>query len=200
MERYDRHEIEGATHRLHQEDFCQALGRLPSEKYESEGGPGVADCTDLIHRVSAVPGADMLAFADALLLNFVMGNGDAHAKNFSILLEGERSPRLAPLYDLVCTTTYDFPPKLAMKLGGEKRLGYFQERHLERLAATLRMTFPGLRRRTCDLCDRIEAALDDPRLYEPYPSAFLSGPVFAGIDRQIRKGLRTLRDASGAAA
>lgn len=197
VRRYDRQEIDGATHRLHQEDFCQALSRLPAEKYEAEGGPGVADCTDLIYRVSAVPAADMLSFADALLFNLAIGNRDAHAKNFSILLEGRRSPRLAPLYDLVCTTAYEFDPKMAMKMGGERRADYFYERHLERLAATLRMTAPGLRRRTRDLCDRIEAALDDPRLREPFPSEFLSSPVFEGIDQWIGRGIGQLRRASG---
>lgn len=197
VERYDRYDLDGVTHRLHQEDFCQALGRLPAEKYESEGGPGVAACAALIHRTSAAPAVETLAFADALLFNMVIGNRDAHAKNFSILIEGERAPRLAPLYDLICTTAYfDLDRKMAMKLGEERRADYFRGRHLDRLATELGLSALGLRRRARDLCDRIEAALPEVGgIDEPFAPEFRAGKIFARMERQIAEGLHQLRTA-----
>ena len=93
--------------RLHQEDFCQALGLVPGVKYENEGGPDVADCARLIHRHSGAPARDIIAFLDALLFNFLIGNNDAHSKNYSLLLDGPGAIRLAPLYDLLSTATIE---------------------------------------------------------------------------------------------
>lgn len=120
-ERYDRVRNEAnGIQRLHQEDFCQALG-IPSEiKYQSEGGPSLADCFGLIREASNAPALDLLALLDAVIFNLLIGNHDAHAKNFSLLYMPDRSVRLAPLYDLVCTVYYEeLTDKMAMKIGGE---------------------------------------------------------------------------------
>ncbi len=89
--RYDREENEHGTRRIHQEDLCQALGFVPELKYEADGGPGVADCARHIRTYCAAPAVDILAFVDALIFNFLIGNHDAHSKNFSLILEGPRS-------------------------------------------------------------------------------------------------------------
>jgi serine/threonine-protein kinase HipA len=137
--RYDRARDGDAVHRIHQEDFCQALGCLPEYKYESEGGPGVGACASLLRRNSAAPAVDLLGFLDALLFNLLIGNSDAHAKNYSLLLEGSETPRLAPLYDLLSTRVYGrrFGHKMAMKYGGEYRPDRVRGRHLDRLAKEL---------------------------------------------------------------
>ena len=122
-ERYDRVRSEAnVIQRLHQEDFCQALG-IPSEiKYQTEGGPSLADCFGLIREVSSGPALDLLALLDAVIFNLLIGNHDAHAKNFSFLYRPDRSVRLAPLYDLVCTVYYEeLTDKMAMKIGGEAK-------------------------------------------------------------------------------
>ena len=116
--RYDREMIDGVVRRLHQEDFCQLLQCHPEVKYQDQGGPSVAECAKLLRKIS-LPGSDVLSFVDRVVFNFLIGNGDAHGKNFSVLYHGNR-PRLAPQYDLVCTTVY--PPiakKMAMKLDGK---------------------------------------------------------------------------------
>jgi len=191
--RYDR-TPEDPVRRIHQEDLCQALGVAPELKYEAEGGPGVADCIGLLERHSAVPAKDRLAFADALLFNLIIGNHDAHSKNYSLILEGDSAPRLAPLYDLLSTSIYPgLPRKLAMGLGGENRPDYFRQRHVERLAADLGMRPTALRRRAGDLCDRVDAALSAAD--EQVAGDFLDGRTHERIRARVAAGLRLVRAA-----
>ena len=138
VRRYDRGP--GAPDgRLHQEDFCQALGFPPALKYEREGGPDVARCAELLWKHSSAPAPDVISFLDALLFNFLIANHDAHSKNYSLLLEPE-GVRIAPLYDLLSTAVYQgLSRKLAMRYGGEYRPAYLRGRHLERLADQLQV-------------------------------------------------------------
>lgn len=136
-ERYDRVRNEAnVIQRLHQEDFCQALG-IPSEiKYQTEGGPSLADCFGLIREASSAPALDLLALLDAVIFNLLIGNHDAHAKNFSLLYRPDRSVRLAPLYDLVCTVYYEeLTDKMAMKIGGEAQSALIYPKDVDLFAA-----------------------------------------------------------------
>jgi serine/threonine-protein kinase HipA len=119
VERYDRAVSAGGTiTRLHQEDLCQALGVLPAAKYEVEGGPSITQVVALLRELGTA--RDLRAFALAVLVNFVLGNSDAHGKNFALLYEGTGSVRLAPVYDVVSTAVYDnVTNRLAMQIGGE---------------------------------------------------------------------------------
>jgi len=122
-ERFDRAvDAEGNTVRLHQEDMCQALGLLPTQKYEAEGGPSVASVIALLRRQpNRRIALDVNAFVRAVLTNFLLGNSDAHGKNFSLLYDPAAGVRLAPLYDVVSTAVYDdLTPRLAMAIGGEE--------------------------------------------------------------------------------
>ena len=121
-ERFDRGVgADGTTVRLHQEDMCQALGLLPTQKYEADGGPSVAAVIALLRRQpSARIALDVNAFVRAVLTCFLLGNSDAHGKNFSLLYDPATGVRLAPLYDVVSTAVYDgLTPRLAMAIGGE---------------------------------------------------------------------------------
>ncbi len=105
VERYDRrvHPEKGIS-RLHQEDFCQALGIPPERKYENEGGPSLVQIFEVLARGSRSPLPDKRDLLKWVIFNFLIGNADAHAKNISLLYGefGEISgPRLAPFYDLV---------------------------------------------------------------------------------------------------
>lgn len=104
-ERFDRKGVFPSVARLHQEDFAQLTGRLPIHKYEENGGPSVAECLAAIDAVSAQPVVDRRAFVDAVWVNALLGNGDAHSKNYALLLT-TRTWRLAPLYDINCTLAY----------------------------------------------------------------------------------------------
>jgi serine/threonine-protein kinase HipA len=133
--RYDRiRDKAGRLVRLHQEDFCQALGFLPEQKYESEGGPSLPQCFGLLQEVSIRPAADRMALLHWTIFNFLIGNTDAHAKNLAILFTGQ-GPRLAPFYDLICTQVYpDLTEKHAMKIGGENRPSWIHQRHWDGFA------------------------------------------------------------------
>jgi serine/threonine-protein kinase HipA len=118
VERYDRvKDKSGHIMRLHQEDFCQALSVPPELKYEEEGGPGIERCLDLIGRATARPAADRLGFIRMLIFHYLIGNADAHGKNYALLYRNT-TPDLAPFYDIVCTAAYpSLAKKLAMKIG-----------------------------------------------------------------------------------
>lgn len=140
VERYDRLPTKKYLTRLHQEDFCQALGIVSEMKYQREGGPSIADCFQLLRRVSSKPVLDLTALLDALIFNFLIGNNDAHGKNFSLLYgtslkEGGTSLRIAPLYDLLCTVYYpELSNKMAMKIGSQYEFELVLPRHFEQLA------------------------------------------------------------------
>jgi len=155
VERYDRKEEGGRIIRLHQEDICQALGILPEQKYEAEGGPSLKSCADLLKRVSIRPAADLADLLRWTVFNIVIGNADAHAKNISILHTG-KGPRLAPFYDLVSTRVYpEINDKYAMRIGGEKRPGKIFDRHWGRLADDLSLKRPYVAKMRRDLTKKI---------------------------------------------
>lgn len=105
VERFDRvvHR-DGSVDRIHQEDFCQATGVAPDKKYQEDGGPSLRRIAQLL-QAAATPDAldDLLR---AVTVNVLVGNGDAHAKNFSLLHHASGALTLAPLYDVLCTLPY----------------------------------------------------------------------------------------------
>lgn len=110
-ERFDRARQDNAVIRLHQQDFCQALGLSGAYKYQRSGGyDGIASMTGLCRAVGIACGD---YFGRALILNYLTGNCDGHAKNFSILHQ-PRGATLAPLYDILSTAVY---PGLDRDLG-----------------------------------------------------------------------------------
>ena len=125
IERYDRRIIPGApTRRLHQEDFCQALGFPGELKYESLGGPSVAACSKLIRRLRLGPAA-VQGLLDWVVFNALIGNADAHAKNLALLSDEQGHITLAPFYDLVPTIV--LPESLvdrtpALRIGVARRI------------------------------------------------------------------------------
>ena len=139
VERFDRVKRGRSYRRVHQEDVCQALGVMPTRKYENEGGPGVAQIFALLRGSSLRPQEDIERFLQALVLNWVLAATDAHAKNFALL---HGSPgggvRLAPFYDIVSFLPYADAElhrvKLAMKVGGEYLVRRITRRHWESLA------------------------------------------------------------------
>ena len=86
--------------RLPQEDFCQALSVPPSQKYQMDGGPSIADGMRLLAG-SDRPNEDRLAFFKAQVLFWLLGATDGHAKNFSIALRPGGGFQITPLYDVL---------------------------------------------------------------------------------------------------
>ena len=140
--RYDREVVDGAWHRRHQEDFCQALSVAPARKYQSDGGPGFARMAQLIDTFPNVEQRrrSQRRLFDAMVFNISAANTDAHAKNYSILLDAERA-ELAPLYDLGTHLVYPSsrPLASAMKVGDEYRLDGIGIRDLVAVGRKLRV-------------------------------------------------------------
>lgn len=160
VERYDRvRDTSGVVRRIHQEDFCQALGVPPETKYASEGGPTFKDCFELLRRVSARPATDVLKLLDAAIFNLIIGNADAHGKNFSILYD-DHGPRLAPLYDLLSTVAYpDLSPKMAMRIGKRATLAEMDADGWQAYAKEAGVGLPLVRRRITHLVDSTAEAV-----------------------------------------
>jgi serine/threonine-protein kinase HipA len=135
IERYDRQRLKnGRLQRIHQEDFCQALGIIPEKKYQKEGGPSIKSCADLIDQYFSRPGLSKLKLLDIFVFNFLIGNNDAHGKNFALIL-GTKSIELAPSYDLLSTEIYpQLNKELAMKFGKQFLASKINKTDLRQLA------------------------------------------------------------------
>lgn len=168
VERYDRHiDAEGTVHRLHQEDFCQALGVASENKYQTEGGPSLKDCFALIRAASSRPVVDLAHLLDAVIFNLLVGNHDAHGKNFSLIYQGKNT-RLAPLYDLVSTVYYpELTKKMAMKIGKEPESTKIMPKHFERLAEDAGLAKPMVRKRVPELAEKTRAQLENIDIDHP---------------------------------
>lgn len=130
--RFDRRWADdGRLLRLPQEDSCQALSVAPTNKYENEGGPGIASIAKLLMG-SDNSQTDQLAFFKAQILFWLIGATDGHAKNFSIFLAPRSRYRLTPLYDIL-TAQPSLDPhqirrnqfKLAMAIGNSRHYRIF---------------------------------------------------------------------------
>lgn len=169
VERYDRSIDPGNNDqykRLHQEDFCQALGIVSERKYQREGGPSLKDCFNLLREISNTPLIDLQRLLDSVVFNYVIGNHDAHGKNFSLLYEtveqlGEIKVRLAPRYDIVCTDFYpELNKHLAMEIGGKYISSEIQPKHFEKFAEETGLTKRFVRQRVSEIASLIIENID----------------------------------------
>jgi len=128
-ERYDRDSSSDGIKRLHQVDFCQVQNYLVSEKYESDGGPGLRENFESIQKYSAQVITDTRAYMKWICFNILIGNNDSHAKNISFLLKDKRFI-LSPFYDLMCTSIYkEYSSDFAFKMGGSSYWGQWKSSH-----------------------------------------------------------------------
>jgi hypothetical protein len=137
--------------RLHQEDFCQALSIPPEHKYAAEGGPTFKVGFQLLRDATSRPALEVLKLLDAAIFQLIVGNADAHGKNYS-LLYGPDGTVLAPLYDLMCTIAYpDVAPKLAMKIAGLATIEDLKMAPWTQFASDTGLGGAFVRRRTAEL-------------------------------------------------
>lgn len=97
--------------RLHQEDLCQLLGRLPSDKHR-------LGCTEIFEalEVCAAPIPARLRLLELVAFSYLIGNGQLHGKNVSVL-QTDAGLALAPAYDLLSTLPYG-DRQLALEFNG----------------------------------------------------------------------------------
>lgn len=149
--------------RLHQEDFAQALGIPASEKYEREPRGYLRGMFELLRKSAADPIADQLKLWDRLVFNFLLGNTDAHVKNFSLLYnENQSTVRLAPAYDLVSTSVYEQSTRdMACYLGSELSLDRLSRDSFRAAARDVGLGERMALQRFDALCERFPAALHE---------------------------------------
>lgn len=154
--------------RLHQEDFAQALGIPASQKYERGTADHLQRMFDLLRLFSADPITDQLRLWDVIVFHYLIGNTDAHIKNFSLLYGPNlKRIRLAPTYDIISTTIYEQSTRdMAFSLGGAvsideidrdafrsaaKEAGLGERMAMDRLARLQKAFIPALTKATEEL-------------------------------------------------
>lgn len=168
--RYDRLLVGEEITRVHQEDFCQALGVPSTKKYQNEEGPSLKQCFDLVRQQSSVPALDLEKLLNAVIFNFLIGNCDAHGKNFSLLYLNKL--QMAPLYDFVCTLYYeDIEKKMAMKLGGEYQINKIKPENFYKFAEETGLSKSEVRKRVIKLGEIIINVLPDIEIQHPVQRA-----------------------------
>ena len=198
-ERYDRVHHGDVLYRVHQEDLGQALGRPSSMKYQSDGGPSPVEVAAVIRSESVAPRQDLARFADALIYNWAIAATDAHAKNYSLLLDGD-SVMLAPLYDLISHLPYrvgDDPGALesAMSFGDDYLLASTDSPRSWRTPAEAMGTDPDRVEHRAEIILRgcpeaIDAAIDGLSLEDR------ASPKIAALSRDIRARSHSLLHSS----
>jgi len=157
VERYDRKVVEdGSVARIHQEDFCQAFGLMPSRKYEEQGGPSQRRIAETL--INFADASSLTRFLEALVCNVLIGNGDAHAKNFSLLRREGGGLTLAPLYDLLSTVRYG-DARLAMSINGVQRIDLVTTAHVINEASTWGLSRDAARRIVEHTVEMVPSAL-----------------------------------------
>jgi serine/threonine-protein kinase HipA len=93
VKRFDRE----SGKKIHQEEFYQILG--PPDKYKGS----VEQIGRKLREISTAPGYDVQLFFERVVFNFIIGNGDAHLKNYAVAFKDKETVRLAPAYDIICS-------------------------------------------------------------------------------------------------
>jgi serine/threonine-protein kinase HipA len=184
VKRYDRIIENGAVHRLHQEDFCQASGFPPSLKYEwnvqiQRHGPGLKACLDALN-LTAIAAVNKIRFMDYMLFSVLCGNVDAHAKNYSLLILDDANVTMAPLYDVMNGDIYENVTRnLAMKIAGKQRGGHIHARHWDRFAEENALSKTQVRRRVAALTTAVMNAI--PGVVDEMDKSNMPSPAYKEI-------------------
>lgn len=188
-ERYDREACDGFVRRILQEDFCQSMGVPAEEKYESDGGPSAVRCFCFL-RDAGFGFAALSQFVDALAFNFIIGNADAHAKNFSILYRDGKAS-LAPLYDTLSTAVYpNLTPRMAMSIGGARDFDDVSAGSFDAFAEKCDINPKFVRNRIERLSGELAGAMDD--VAEELADSGHPSPLYKDISSQAQRRLSQL--------
>lgn len=194
VKRYDRVNAEDGIKRLHQEDFCQALGVNRIHKYEENRGPGFAACGQLLLRPEVVDAAgardDIIRCA---LFNYLIGNCDAHAKNFSLIYDKNAGIHLAPFYDLVSTRAYpNLSSRFAMSIGKTWEYDEINKASWKRFAKSLSVRDKLVFNLMEELSTRLSTKLEE--VYGQFIEEYGRSKVCADIKKAVEIGLEKFKN------
>ena len=200
VERFDRKYASDGSWlmRLPQEDFCQAMGISSAQKYQSDGGPGIADCINLL--TSSSNADDRATFFKAQIFFWLIAAIDGHGKNFSIFLEPENRYHMTPLYDVLSA----FPVmskkalqpqkiKMAMSLKGKNthwKWNNIQPRHFVSTAEHVKYPVDKAISHYEYFIDNVEDAIAkvEGKITKNFPS-YVAEAIFEGLRKQASKKL-----------
>mgnify|MGYP005782845651 FL=1 len=155
IQRYDREIIVNKIKRIHQEDFCQASNIPSAYKYQAEGGVDFKRCFEIL-RVTSQPAVAINQFIQLMIFNYLIGNNDAHGKNFSILHYDNGEIKFAPAYDILCSQVYpELSNKMAMKIGGHYKHDEILLMPFEKLANDNDISFTQLKKVIKNQCETL---------------------------------------------
>lgn len=191
IERFDRvSDDAGVIRRLHQEDVCQAIGLGHERKYETDGGPSIADCVRLLRDNATDPVTDIERLLSWQAFNWLAGNSDGHAKNLALLYRGD-SIGLAPFYDLLCTRAIErVDRRLAMSVGGEHDPGRIAPSHWRALAEDCGVEPRFVQGIVATMAGQLVAAVGPTRL--AFEERYGSRPALQRIERVVLRQCRRL--------
>lgn len=211
IRRFDRPRTNGGLRRLHQEDFCLALGRLPSRKYESEQRPEklLATCFNLLDQLGdqglvTAPALERQRLLNQVIVNVLLHNPDAHLKNYALLLRDTGKIGVSPLYDSLCTYGLNFSATdvawasatgpaahtrhMSLWIGGANAIDGISQQDWAQFAIECGFTAAFVRRRVRELAETLRDAL--PNIYAAVIAQFpvavpAANAVKDGVNQQI---------------
>ena len=190
VDRYDRLELNKEIVRIHQEDFCQAMGYPAERKYQETGGPGFAECRELIDEYLSNEGVtNRLLFMRMMVFNYIIGNHDAHGKNFSIL--HKNGFELAPFYDLVSTQVYPLDNKFAMAIGRTFRLDRIKDHSFEVFAKDMSVRLNLLISLINDMCVAVKKELNS--LIMEHEKNYGEAKIYEDLNEAIKSNITQLQ-------
>ena len=148
VRRFDRRE--GGV-RVHMEDFAQVFGKLPESKYE---GHSYANIAAALAATTSNGREEAMAFVRRSVFSALIGNGDAHLKNWSVLYDDPVRPTLSPAYDLVSSIPYLPRDRLALGFGGSKKFQPLNDRRMKQFARAAQLPFEAVRLECLETAER----------------------------------------------
>lgn len=190
--RYDRlWDERGEVRRLHQEDFCQALGYGHEKKYQEHGGPSFAECYRLVQDASSEPALDAQHLLRWQIFNVLAGNSDGHAKNLSLLHLPDDATRLAPFYDLVCTRAIErIDYHLAFDVGGERNPSVITPASWDALAKQCDVRPQFLAKLVREIADALQERIDSAR--EAFEARYGAYPALQRVQKIVTQQCRRM--------
>lgn len=197
IERFDRKFMNDRIERVHQEDFCQVLGCLSCRKYQADGGPKLSQIYNAVKEYSAQKAFDGYKLIQLLIFNYLIGNTDAHAKNFSFVhTDKNNTVVLSPAYDLVAVDVY--PKKtvshqVAMTINGKGTYASLYRKDWEALFAQLNLNATSMMK---EMQKTFSHIVDDGRKLADIldKDALTSSDIYEKILKNVENRYRALFD------
>ncbi len=212
IRRFDRPRQGQKLRRLHQEDFCLALGRMPARKYESrhEAEPLLSACFHLLDQLGnqglvAAPAMERRRLLNQVILNVLLHNPDAHLKNYALMLQDNGMICVTPLYDSLCTYGLNFAAtgtpwaqdtgpaahtrNMSLRIGNALAIDEINQQDWQQFAIECGFTAAFVRRRVRQLAEIVSDALPHVlgSVLDEHPAMKqAAGAVSAGVIEQVR--------------